>query len=111
MYFDILLFLLTESAVYSQAPSTADLMVYVARKIPTMWYQVGILLDIETTALDSSEKEITDQVRLFMKVFSQWKREQNVPFTWETIITALDTLGERKTAADIREWLTAECIR
>ena len=41
-------------------------------------------------------------------VFGQWKKEQKVPFTWETIITALDTLGEKKTAADIREWLKTQ---
>ena len=80
-------------------------MVHVACKIPTKWYQVGILLEIKTSTLNTFEKEIFDQVRLCVMVFEQWEKEQKVPFTWETIITALDTLGENKTAAEIREWL------
>ena len=35
--------------VYSQAPTTADLMIHVAKKTPTKWYQVGILLNIENS--------------------------------------------------------------
>ena len=94
-----------KSAVYSQAPSTADLMVHVTCKIPTKWYQVGILLTIKTSQLDALETQTNDPFRLFMKVFDQWEKEQKVPFTWETIISTLDMLGEKKTAADIREWL------
>ena len=41
-------------------------------------------------------------------VFEQWEKEQKVPFTWETIISTLEKLGEKKTAADIREWLNEE---
>ena len=43
-----------------------------------------------------------------MKVFSQWKREQNKLYTWETIISTLEVVGEKKTAADIREWLETQ---
>ena len=59
-------------------------------------------------SLDTLEIQTNDPFRLFMKVFDQWEKEQKVPFTWETIITALDTLGEKKTAADIREWLKTQ---
>ena len=83
-------------------------MVRVARKIPTIWYEIGVLLDIEMSTLNTFEAQTSNQVRLCMKVFEQWKKEQKVPFTWETIITALDTLGEKKTAADIREWLKTQ---
>ena len=87
----------------TQAPSTDDLMVHVALKIPTKWYQLGILLRIETTTLDTFEKEVTDhdQVRLCIKVFQQWKNEVKVPFTWETIITALRRLDENKIANEL----------
>ena len=99
-------FLLTDK--YSQAPSTDDLMVHVACEIPTKWYQVGVLLKIKTSTLNTFEKEISDQVRLCIMVFEQWEKEQKVPFTWETIISTLEKLGEKKTAADIREWLNEE---
>ena len=94
--------------MYSQAPSTADLMVHVARKIPTKWYDVGTLLHIETKTLEAFEKENTDQVRLFMKVFDQCKREQKVPFTWQTMISILEKLDENETATDLKKWLNGE---
>ena len=83
-------------------------MVRVARKIPTMWYEIGVLLDIEMSTLNTFEAQTSNPVRLCMMVFDQCEKEQKVPFTWETIITALDTLGEKKTAADIREWLKTQ---
>ena len=100
-------FVSDKTGMYSQAPSTADLMLYVAQKIPTMWYRVGILLDVETTTLDTFEKEVADhdQVRLCIKVFQQWKKEVKVPFTWETIVSILERLGEMKTATELKEWL------
>ena len=83
-------------------------MVRVARKIPTMWYEIGILLDIETSTLNTLETQSSNPVRLCIMMFEQWKKEQKVPFTWETINTALDTLGEKKTATEIREWLKTQ---
>ena len=82
-------------------------MVHVACKIPTKWYQLGIMLHIKTTILDTFAKEVTDhdQVRLCIMVFTQWEKEQKVPFTWESIISTLETLGEKKTAAELKEWL------
>ena len=105
--FFILFVLLVFTDKYSEAPSTADLMVYVACKIPTKWYQLGIMLHIKTTILDTFAKEVADhdQVRLSIMVFTQWEKEQKVPFTWETIISTLETLGEKKTATELKEWL------
>ena len=94
-----------------EAPSTAHLMIHVARKIPTKWYQVGIMLEIETATLDTLEVQITDPVRLFMKVFDQWKREEKVPFTWDTIISTLELLSEKKTTTEIKKWLNEQVSR
>ena len=66
------------------------------------------MLDIEAPALDAFEAQTNDPVRLYIKVFNQWKREQNMPYTWETIISTLEVVGEKKTAADIREWLKTQ---
>ena len=80
----------------------------VAKKIPTKWYELGIQLEISIATLDTFVAQTSDSVRLFMKVLEQWMKEQKIPFTWETIVTALDTLDEKKTAADIREWLKTQ---
>ena len=86
-------------------------MTHVAHKILTKWYEIGVMLDIETTTLDAFETQSNDQVRLYIKVFNQWKKEQKVPYTWDTIISTLDTAGENKTAAEIREWLDRQDTR
>ena len=94
-----------KSAVYSQAPSIADLITHVAYKTPTKWYEIGALLNIEIATLNTFETQTSNSGRLWIMVFDQWKREQKVPFTWETIISTLEVVGENKTATDIREWL------
>ena len=83
-------------------------MTLVAKKIPTKWYEIGILLDIETPTLDSLEAQTMDQVRLFMKVFNQWKQEGKVPYTWDTIISTLEKADDNSTATNIRKWLDKE---
>ena len=80
-------------------------MKLVAKKIPTKWYELGIQLEIDIATLNTLTAQTNDPVRLCMMVFDQWKREQKVPFTWETIIDTLEEADENSTAAGIREWL------
>ena len=89
----------------AQVPKTAHLMTLVAQKIPTKWYQIGIQLEMDTATLDAFEAQTSDQEQLHVKVYNQWKREQELPYTWDTIIRAVEEIGERSTAAAIREWL------
>ena len=74
----------------------------VAQKIPTNWYQIGYQ-HIKTGY--AFEAQTNDQEQLHVKVFNQWKREQELPFTWDTIIAAVEAVGEKSAAASIREWL------
>ena len=94
-----------KAAAYSQAPKIPKLMSLVAMKIPTKWYKIGIQLEIEISTLEAFEQQTSDQDRLYSKVFDQWRKEQKVPFTWETIIDTLEEADENSTAAGIREWL------
>ena len=57
------------------------------------------MLEIETATLDTFETQTSDQVRLYIKVFNQWKQEQKVPYTWDTIISSLEAVNENETAA------------
>ena len=91
--------------IYSQEPELHDLMSHIARETPTKWYEVGIQLKIKTSMLDGFEEQTRDQARLYIKMFEQWRRGHEVPYTWTTIIDALEAVGERTVASDIREWL------
>ena len=95
----------TAKPVFTQAPSTPNLMIHVARKISTNWYQLGILLHIETSTLKTFETQTNDPIRLCIMVFAHWEKEEKVPYTWETIITALTELEENKTVSKLKKWL------
>ena len=101
------MFYFTDKAVvaYSQAPKIPELITLVAKKIPTKWYELGIQLEIDIATLRTFEAQTSDPVELWSVVFDQWRKEQKVPFTWETIITTLEEAYEDSTAAGIREWL------
>ena len=83
----------------------ADLMTHVAKKTPAKWYEVGIQLNIGIANLQAFEQQTRDQMRLFSNVFIQWKKDNKIPFAWDTIITALENVGENDTVKDLREWL------
>ena len=85
-------------------------MTHVAHKIPSMWYEVGIQLSITIPTLDAFEEQTNKQTRLYIKVFEQWRKEGKVPYTWDTIIKALEDVGERSTAIELREYLDNEAI-
>ena len=88
-----------------QEPEMCDLMTHVAYEAPTMWRQVGIQLRIQIVTLDAFKVQENDPTELYIYVFKQWKNEQLVPYTWTTIIDALNAVKERKVANDIVEWL------
>ena len=94
-----------KSVHYSQAPRMKDLMVHVAKNIRTKWREVGEHLGITASILDAFETQSNDPVRLYIKVFDQWKREAMVPYTWDTIISTLEVVDERHIAANIKNFL------
>ena len=82
-----------------------ELMTHVARKRPVKWFEVGIQLQIDMLILEAYEAEYSNQIRLFAKAFEQWRREETLPYTWNTIIAALERVDEHRIATDIRQWL------
>ena len=94
-----------QSDALSQSPEMHELMTHVAQKRPVKWFQVGIQLLIDMPILEAYEVEHRDPMRLFAKVFEQWRREEKLPYTWNTIIIALERIDENRIATDIRQWL------
>ena len=76
-------------------------MTHVARKRPVKWFQVGIQLQIDMPILEAYDTEYSNHIRLFAKVFEQWRREETLPYTWNTIVTALERVDEHRIATDI----------
>ena len=80
-------------------------MTLVAQKAPVKWLVVGIQLKIELSTLMGFQAQTSDPQHLYIKVFDQWRREQTVPYTWGSIINALEAVEEKEITANVRQWL------
>ena len=73
-------------------PKDIDLLNEVAAEIPTLWKEMGLELGLSLRHLDCIETEQNKkQIRCFGEVLTSWREQQTAPYTWETIIRALQT--------------------
>ena len=71
-------------------PKNIDLLNEVAAEIPTLWREMGLELGLAHPHLDCIETEQNrKQIRCFEEVLNSWRKQQTAPYTWETIIQAL----------------------
>ena len=92
--------------VAGDPPIMADLISQVARKKPAKWYDVGIELKIDVSLLDAFDQQARgDCVKIYSKVFEQWKKDKNLPYTWDTVMNVFETIEEKTIVTEIRKWL------
>ena len=86
-------------------PDLSDLMNEVAAMIPNKWQQVGIMLNVSDGDLACFAQ--SDSQNRFISVFTTWKSKQTAPYTWLTVVQALQApvVGESKLAKDIKSKL------
>ena len=86
-------------------PDLSDLMNEVAAMIPNKWQQVGIVLNVSDGDLACFTQ--SDSQKRFISVFTTWKNKQTAPYTWLTVVQALQApvVGESKLAKDIKSKL------
>ena len=94
-------------SLLQDTPKMSDLMSQVAAKMKDKWFQVGIQLDIDMATLLSYKTQSRDPMRCYTSVFVEWKRDHKLPYTWATIIGALESndVTEVAVANEVREWL------
>ena len=82
-------------------PELADLMNEVAANIPSKWQEVGIALKVSDGDLAGFAQ--SDCNKCFISVFTTWKNRQTSPYTWQTVVKALQSpvVGENKLATNI----------
>lgn len=65
-------------------------MNFVAAAIPAKWKLVGVQLGLSTGKLNEIESRPPYDCRMFFSyVFSEWQSEDVLPYTWATIVNAL----------------------
>ena len=86
------------------APAISLLANRVAAVIPDKWKKVAIQLELsqgEIKAIQKDEEESFDQ---FMAVMYQWERSLRKPYTWATLVSALESpsVNENRLAHELR---------
>ena len=70
---------------------------------------LGLKLGLETHELDDLEvsKQKNDGVHYLERVLVLWKDKPNPPYTWATVIVALQSpvVGEKSVAEEVEMWL------
>ena len=66
-----------------------DLANHVATAIPNKWKQVAYQLELTRGEIDTIKTNESSDNERFMAVMEQWERSAKLPYTWETLITAL----------------------
>ena len=82
----------------SDGPQLSDLMEQVAAKIPAKWQRVGIALNLNQSDLECLP--VLDCHQCFVTIFTTWKKQETSPYTWLTVLDALNTklVGEKHLA-------------
>ena len=75
----------------SSLPSADNFANYVAAAIPSKWRHVAIQLGLSNHKCMAIKKDEDDCFDRFMAVFEEWERGACKPFTWSTLITALES--------------------
>ena len=76
----------------------------VAARIPNLWRDVGIQLGLDQSVLNAiAIVSPGDTNHCFSNVFTLWRNRKTSPYTWATIIQALQTaaVGQKKVAEEI----------
>ena len=77
----------------------------VAAKAPDLWRNIGTMLDIHVSHLNSFNIQwLAKPTDCYLAVFDYWKANNCPPFTWETIVEVLesDVVHRCDLAAEIR---------
>ena len=71
------------------------------------WYLIGKSFKVPTNTLQSIERSSNDDKIRLSKVIDEWNATQLLPFTWETVISAMENnlVNNKKKANEIRKHL------
>ncbi len=70
------------------------------------WRSIAVCFELSYTDIERISIECNNIIEdCFRRVFSKWERQRTVPYTWDTIVKALESpsMGEIRLAAEIRK--------
>ena len=91
-------------------PQLSDLMNEVASKVSAKWKEISIQLGLTPSDQESFMASTpNDPIQCFTSVFRVWKNQETRPYTWSTVIKALESpaVDEMRLAQELRTKLHA----
>ena len=75
--------------------------------ISSNWYRIGVSFKVHINTLNSIRNRENDDIIRLSEVINEWKKTQSSPFTWKTVILAVEEpiVNNKSKANEIREHL------
>ena len=76
--------------------------------ISAKWRLIGICLNIPYNDLEGIQQNPISDIKKLSAVINRWKESQSSPFTWATVIAALEspTVNSLRKSNEIRDYLS-----
>ena len=93
--------------VLKKAPSELELLNLLA-DISAKWRLIGICLRVPDNDLEGIQQNPISDIEKLSAVINRWKESQSSPFTWETVITAIESpiVNNLRKSNEIRDYLS-----
>jgi hypothetical protein len=79
------------------APAMSVLANRVAAVVPDKWKKVAVQLELSRGEIKAIQKDEDDSFDRFMAVMDHWKQSLSKPFTWATLVSALQSPSVNET--------------
>ena len=103
----VVMCILDISDILKKAPDKHKLLNLVA-DISDHWYEIGVCLKVPDKDLESIEKRPINDINKLSAVINIWEDTVSSPFTWETVITAMEgsIVNNLRKGHEIRDYLS-----
>ena len=88
----------------TKIPDLADLLQYVTT---AKWHRLGVFLKLDSNKLDMINQDCNETEEKLTQMFQTWLKVEK-DCTWYKIVQALDDLGLKVLASDIKEKFCVE---
>ena len=103
----VVMCMLDNSDMLKKAPDKYELLNLLA-DMSAQWYSIGICLRVPDNDLESIQQRAIIDIHKFSAVINIWKDTVSSPFTWETVIIAMEShiIKNLRKANEIRHYLS-----
>ena len=84
-------------------PKFSTLLRELLSKVSADWEDIGITLDLEQGQLNAIKSDHQQSMKCFKEMLKLWLKQVDPPPTWSAIIEAMNVLGYKSLAEELRK--------